>query len=118
MANHVLFVSPYLTKGSNAQQQYDAAMSQAIGRARRFGQEKRVHIYQYVTSKTIDVDIIEKRSSRVLKRVKGLVQNNPPYDEFEAPRVALVEITGDADSQSDFASSAVGEIFPLGSEYA
>src|ERR1700761_6985903 len=74
-ANHVIFLSPYLTKGSHAQQQYDAAMAQAIGRARRFGQQKRVHIYQFISSKTIDVDIIEKRSSKVLKRVKAFVEN-------------------------------------------
>lgn len=117
MANHVIFVSPYLTKGAHAQQQYEAAMAQAVGRVRRFGQTRRVHIYQYVASKTIDVDILEKRSSKVLKRVEGFVHNKPPFDGFQLPPVALVEITGD-DVQSDFNSSAAAEIFAYNSEYA
>lgn len=37
-------------------------MTQAIGRARRWGQEKLVHVYHFVTTKTIDVDIIEQRN--------------------------------------------------------
>lgn len=39
-------------------------MTQAIGRARRYGQEKRVHIYRFVALRTIDVDIMEQRERR------------------------------------------------------
>jgi hypothetical protein len=61
-ANHVIFLAPYMT---DRQYTYDAAMTQAIGRARRFGQKKHVHIYQFVTLKTIDIDILESRASEI-----------------------------------------------------
>ncbi len=44
-------------------------MTQAIGRARRFGQRKLVHIYHFVSLKTIDVDILEERTGK--KIVQG-----------------------------------------------
>jgi hypothetical protein len=66
MANHVIFVSPYHTKGSNAQYTYDAAMTQAVGRARRFGQQKTVHVYHFLVKYTADIDIMELRTSCIL----------------------------------------------------
>jgi hypothetical protein len=112
-----MFVAPYLTRGVHAQQKWEAAMAQAAGRARRFGQTKRVHIYQFLASMTIDVDIIEKRSGKVLKRVEGFVQNHPPYEGFQDSRVDLVEEIEEGD-ESDFASTAAREIFAPGSDYA
>jgi SNF2 family DNA or RNA helicase len=44
-ANHLIFFSPLLVKD---QEQYDATMLQAIRRAHRFGQTKKVHIYRFV----------------------------------------------------------------------
>jgi SNF2 family DNA or RNA helicase len=67
MANHIIFVAPYLTSGSSAQQLYDAARTQAKGRAYRFGQKKDVLVYDFVTEHTIDVDIIEYRSGQLIK---------------------------------------------------
>lgn len=64
MANHVIFVSPYHTTGSNAQYTYDSAMTQAIGRARRFGQQKTVCVYHFLAKETVDIDIMELRTSR------------------------------------------------------
>jgi superfamily II DNA or RNA helicase len=115
VANHVFFLSPYLTKGLTAQQEFDSTMTQAIGRARRFGQDKTVHVYHFIASKTIDVDIIEKRSSKILKQVE-FVQNIPPFKRFTEERIALVEPVGD--EEGEFASSAASEIFKEGSEYA
>jgi len=43
-------------------------MTQAIGRARRFGQKKEVHIYHFMTTNTIDVDIFEHRNKKIVKR--------------------------------------------------
>lgn len=40
-------------------------MAQAIARSRRFGQQKRVHIYHVVALRTIDVDILEHRHKRL-----------------------------------------------------
>jgi hypothetical protein len=39
-------------------------MAQAIARSRRYGQEKKVHIYHIVAQRTIDVDILEHRHKR------------------------------------------------------
>jgi SNF2 family DNA or RNA helicase len=117
VANHLIFVAPYLTKGSSAQQKYDAAMTQAIGRARRFGQTKRVHVYHYLANKTIDVDIIEKRSSMVLKTVEDIGEDEPPFAGFEESRVGLA-LPGGEDSRGEFSSSAASEIFSPGSDYA
>ncbi|KAG8623705.1 hypothetical protein KVT40_008681 [Elsinoe batatas] len=60
-ANHVLFFSPLLT---DSQYSYDAAMAQAIGRVRRPGQTKDIHVYRFVALDTIDVDILEHRERR------------------------------------------------------
>ncbi|KAI4644439.1 hypothetical protein J4E93_006342 [Alternaria ventricosa] len=61
VANHVIFVSPFLTK---TQYEYDSAMAQAIARSRRYGQQKKVHIYHVIAQRTIDVDILEHRHRR------------------------------------------------------
>lgn len=65
-ANHIIFVSPLLVE---SQYKYDSAMAQAIARSRRYGQEKRVHIYHIAALRTIDVDILEHRH----KRTNGIV---------------------------------------------
>lgn len=57
-ANHIIFVSPLLVE---SQYKYDSAMTQAIARSRRYGQEKQVHIYHFAALRTIDVDILEHR---------------------------------------------------------
>ncbi|KAI9683648.1 MAG: hypothetical protein M1829_004953 [Trizodia sp. TS-e1964] len=64
-ANHIIFLSPILT---DSQYRYDSSMTQAIGRARRFGQKKTVYIYHFLSLKTIDVDIMELRSGKKLAR--------------------------------------------------
>ncbi|KAF2447106.1 hypothetical protein P171DRAFT_409502 [Karstenula rhodostoma CBS 690.94] len=60
-ANHILFVAPVLVK---SQYEYDAAMEQAIARSRRYGQEKKVHVYHFAALRTVDVDILEHRHKR------------------------------------------------------
>src|SRR4051812_38187090 len=94
VANHLFFVSPYLTKGLTAQEVYDSTMTQAIGRARRFGQQKVVHVYQFIAAETIDVDILEKRSAKILKRIPSVKTVAPPFKLFEEDRIALVEREG------------------------
>ena len=60
-ANHCIFVSPLLT---TTQEIYDACETQAIGRLRRYGQTKLVHIWRFLSSNTIDVEIFEQRTKR------------------------------------------------------
>ena len=68
-ANHVIFASPLLTQ---TQASYDAMMTQSIGRAKRFGQQKTVHIYRFVALRTADVDILQEREQMTLVKRKVL----------------------------------------------
>ncbi|SPO47219.1 uncharacterized protein PSANT_04907 [Moesziomyces antarcticus] len=61
VANHVVFVGPLLKQ---EQQQYDATMTQAIGRCVRYGQLKKVHVWRLVSMQTIDQDTLERRERR------------------------------------------------------
>ena len=60
-ANHAIFLSPLLT---TTQEIYDACETQAIGRVRRYGQKKLVHIWRFLSMNTIDVEIYEQRTKR------------------------------------------------------
>ena len=68
MANHIIFLQPYYTAGENAQEKYSSAMTQAIGRARRWGQEKNVHVYYFLSVNTIDIDYYEARNNVIITR--------------------------------------------------
>lgn len=49
-------------------------MAQAIGRARRYGQQKHVHIHHFLALKTIEVNIFEqRRRERLVKRDGGFL---------------------------------------------
>jgi hypothetical protein len=74
-ANHVVFFAPYLTKGSSAKRTYDAAMEQAVGRARRWGQEKHVYVHHFLYANTIDVDIFEERREEVVEVVTEVAES-------------------------------------------
>jgi len=56
--NHAVFVHPLL---ADTQQQYDAYETQAIGRIRRYGQTKTVHIWRYLAKDTVDYEIFNER---------------------------------------------------------
>ncbi|GAC98229.1 DNA repair protein rad8 [Pseudozyma hubeiensis SY62] len=58
VANHVIFVGPLL---KHELQQYDATMTQAIGRCVRYGQLKKVHVWRLVSMETIDQEVLERR---------------------------------------------------------
>ncbi|KAI5209980.1 hypothetical protein E4T39_00528 [Aureobasidium subglaciale] len=64
-ANHVIFFSPLL---ATTQYKYESQMAQGIGRVRRPGQNKPIHVYRIIALNTIDVDILEQRErdTRVL----------------------------------------------------
>ncbi|KAK2762854.1 hypothetical protein FQN54_001029 [Arachnomyces sp. PD_36] len=67
-ANHVIFLSPALTK---TQYDYDSTMTQTVGRCRRFGQQKRVHVYHFIALETIDVNVLQHRRQQILVERKG-----------------------------------------------
>ena len=60
-ANHVIFLSPLLR---DSQYGYDSTMAQAIGRVRRYGQKKKIHVHRIFALDTNDVDILEHRERR------------------------------------------------------
>ena len=60
-ANHAIFLSPLLTQTKEI---YTACETQAIGRWRRYGQTKLVHIWRFLSSNTIDAEILEKRTGK------------------------------------------------------
>ena len=43
-------------------------MTQCIGRAKRYGQQKTVHVYRFVALRTADVDILQEREQMTLVR--------------------------------------------------
>ncbi|GIZ48322.1 hypothetical protein CKM354_001138800 [Cercospora kikuchii] len=75
-ANHVIFLSPLLQR---TQYKYDSTMAQAIGRVRRFSQERPIHVYRIVALDTIDVDVLEHREHRIDALVEqGQKKIKPP----------------------------------------
>ena len=78
-ANHVIFLSPLLR---DSQYSYDSTMEQAIGRVRRHGQTKPVHVYRIVALNTIDVDILEHRERRATA-----------LSELDAPEIASLHLS-------------------------
>ncbi|KAF9883832.1 hypothetical protein FE257_002769 [Aspergillus nanangensis] len=67
-ANHVIFISPMLAQ---TQYDYDSAMTQAIGRCRRYGQTRHVHVYHILAKATIDVNIFQDHRDKVLVERDG-----------------------------------------------
>lgn len=58
-----MFVAPLLT---SSLADWVAAMTQCIGRARRYGQKKIVFVYHFLVLDTIDVDIFQDRTGKRL----------------------------------------------------
>lgn len=67
-ANHIIFYAPLVAR---SQYDYESGMAQAIGRCRRYGQQKHVHIYHLLTLKTIEVNIFEQRRSEYIVKRNG-----------------------------------------------
>lgn len=88
MANHVIFVSPFLTERKEA---FEAEMIQAEGRARRYGQMKFVHVYKFLALNTIDVDIMENMTGKQLVKLdKPIELEDHHYRNFKSPSYDLV----------------------------
>lgn len=92
VANHVIFLSPLL---KNDQYEYESTMAQAIGRVRRHGQNKHIHVYRIVALDTIDVDILEHRE----RRVNALTEQGAPA--ITPPAAAAARQLAEADDVHD-----------------
>lgn len=63
----MIFVSPLITfDGEDGDADFAAKYTQAIGRVRRFGQTKTVHVYHLLTLGSTDIDIFEQRTKTKL----------------------------------------------------
>lgn len=63
MINHVIFLSPLL---ASTQHEYNSGMTQAIGRCRRYGQQRVVHTYHMLTRDSADVNVFQERQEGVV----------------------------------------------------
>ncbi|KAF2808033.1 uncharacterized protein BDZ99DRAFT_572902 [Mytilinidion resinicola] len=102
-ANHVMFLSPLLAP---SQHEYEAKMEQAIGRVRRYGQKKAVHIYHFANLHTIDVDAIQRHHRRSDQLV-GLLRE----PELE-PKVTMAKTKGKGKASSKKEDSLEGPPIP------
>ncbi|KAJ6069289.1 hypothetical protein N7499_011176, partial [Penicillium canescens] len=59
-ANHVVFLSPLFV---SSQPEYAAGMTQAIGRAQRYGQKRTVQVYHLLVRGTVEVNIFARRNA-------------------------------------------------------
>jgi SNF2 family DNA or RNA helicase len=66
-ANHVIFVHPLHVK---TLQNYVMCETQAIGRVRRYGQRKIVHLYRFLVDDSIDIKIYKRRCDEQAKRFR------------------------------------------------
>ena len=58
-ANHAIFVHPLLT---TSQYEYEASETQAIGRIRRYGQTRLVHVWRFLIKDSIDTEVFKQRT--------------------------------------------------------
>ncbi|KAI3399382.1 hypothetical protein diail_7109 [Diaporthe ilicicola] len=89
-ANHVIFVSPLV---SRKQCEWDDHMKQALGRCVRFRQSKTVHVYHMLMDETIEVDTLEWRKKKEIMVTKG--QAIARFNEC-APTDFLARYEGDS----------------------
>lgn len=79
-ANHVIFVSPYL---ADREALYHGAMTQAIGRARRYGQTRVVHTYHFLSIRTTDIDVFEAMNHCIVDEAKDSNAKEIQRQRFE-----------------------------------
>ncbi|KAH9824209.1 hypothetical protein DFH28DRAFT_1216462 [Melampsora americana] len=70
-ANYAFFVSPLFLP---TQDKFDACETQAIGRLRRYGQTKKVHVIRLLTTDTIDTQIYGHRHGKTQEELRLEIQ--------------------------------------------
>jgi hypothetical protein len=66
-------------------------MTQAIGRACRYGQTKTVHIYNFLSLHTFEVDLVQLREGKVLINNEKPTPEILPFESFVPFSFVLVE---------------------------
>lgn len=77
-ANHAIFLGPLFT---NSLFNYRAVETQAIGRVRRYGQQKKVHIHRLLALDTIDMTIFNTRRAELKEKTDW---EEIPQEEYKA----------------------------------
>jgi len=80
-ANHAIFVHPLHV---HSLYKYVACETQAIGRIRRYGQEKKVHLWRYLATDTVDTSIYEERRASQERLEKKRKQETAMADRRRA----------------------------------
>lgn len=83
-AGRLIFFQPYYTTSFDAQNLYEAAKTQAIGRICRYGRTEMVHVYHFVTVGTIDVDLLETRERCIIEELPNIDEDESDFDEQES----------------------------------
>lgn len=86
-ANHAIFVGPLFT---NSLLNYRAVETQAIGRIRRYGQERKVHIHRLLALDTIDVTMFEARRKEL--EAKPDYEKIPQEEYKGKKRKSMIEV--------------------------
>ncbi|KAH9906719.1 hypothetical protein F4778DRAFT_593225 [Xylariomycetidae sp. FL2044] len=110
-ANHVMFASPLVV---DSQELYDMYMRQALGRAVRHGQKKKVHIYHFVTERTVEVDILRLRQRSTIYWKSG---EPDPHMLRLKPVAADVAETEEGDPLRLNSLLSAGEVWKMMKEF-
>ncbi|KAN0062000.1 hypothetical protein ACQY0O_005995 [Thecaphora frezii] len=102
VANHVIFVGPLLKQ---EQQQYNATMTQAIGRCVRYGQTKKVFVWRFIAMETIDQETIEKREQISLE----VEELDARFDEAAGGPLVLQDVSNGKRGRIQDVASDEGE---------
>lgn len=97
MANHAIFIGPLLAP---TLLNYRSTETQAIGRVRRFGQDKEVHIHRLLVQDTIDYTIFNARTKELSEKADYVALPRGEYvpqSQSRKPRTTedVVEIVED-----------------------
>jgi SNF2 family DNA or RNA helicase len=88
-ANHAIFLGPLFT---NSLLNYRAVETQAIGRVRRYGQQRKVHIHRLLALDTIDMTIWESRTAELRAKPDYVEIPVEEYKGRKAARKSEVEV--------------------------
>ena len=85
-ANHLVFVHPLVAP---SQQKWTQQEAQAVGRVRRYGQNREVFVHRFIVDESIDADIMEEKERDYI----GLVVDiDPSVNQVDVSLKNAVEI--------------------------
>ncbi|CAD7926267.1 unnamed protein product [Amoebophrya sp. A120] len=111
-ANHILFAHPMVATTFAKSLAYE---TQAIGRARRYGQKKTVHVWRFVTRDTVEAEVViqhqlatEKRAAAKRELADRIQKKEKTAAGIKAP-IRDADVAGAVSSSSGSSSENNGE---------